>query len=146
MKARQAEIGLRQPPAPQRRKILGAEPCKLVEQRRQRPPGVACQVAKAIVGLELGVRTAGQNQASPRYPVSLLAVDQMPDDVEGAERRWSFSPAQPRLGEATQHGAKRRRGAGEHVGRLLDIEVHGTLLSQVAPGPDYGATRPSYAS
>jgi hypothetical protein len=81
-------------------------------------------MAESVEGLESRLRTSGQNDPCPRYPVGLLAIDQMADDIEWAERIRPFcrpAPLLRQVGEDCDEDARRPR---ENRGGLFEIEVH----------------------
>ena len=85
MLARKVELPRRQPPRRQQLEVVGAKPSKLVEQRAQRPADVPLVMPKPVVRLEGQIGTAGQDDPRARDPVRLLPVNQVSEDVEGAE-------------------------------------------------------------
>ena len=62
-----------------------------------------------------------------RNPVGLLAVDQVADDVERAERVRAFGGAAPAVAQTTEQHVERARGALQDVDGLGQIELHGIL-------------------
>src|SRR5688572_26499861 len=122
--ARQVQVARSELPRPQQLEVVSSQPRKLVEQRRQRPIDVSGAVPESIVRLEPRAWSAREDDARARDPVRLLTVDQMSDDIEGAERLRAFVAANPRLGQAAKQGLQRRRRTREHIDRQIEIEVH----------------------
>jgi hypothetical protein len=95
MFAWQIQLARRELPRSHQREIVSALPGKLVEQRRKRPIDIARPVPKSVVWLESRVLTARKDDERTGNPISLLAVDQMSDDIERAERVRPFRAARP---------------------------------------------------
>ncbi len=102
MFARQVEIGRRQLPRTQLIDALDSQPRKLVEQRRKRSIDVAAAVPESIVRLEAQALPTRENDAGARNPIGLLTIDQMSDDIKGAEGIRALGATDPGVGEATQ--------------------------------------------
>jgi len=108
----------------QGREVLAPETRELVEQLVERLPGARPLLREAIVAIERTRLAVLEDDAGARDPVGLLAVDQVPDHVEGAERLRPFGAARPCVGQAAQHRVERRGGALEHGGRCVQRKLH----------------------
>ena len=109
----EAQVGRCQRPRANDLQVSGAQRPELLQERLQRPAGVALAVAKSIVRLEPRIGDARENDACTRNPVGLLAVDQVTDDIERTEGPGSLVGAHPGLGKAAekraQHGGSPRQ-------------------------------------
>jgi hypothetical protein len=72
-----------------------AELSEFLEQGAERTTDVTGAMPEPVVGLEEGVRTLGQDDAGPRDPISLLAVNQVTDDIEGTKGVGAFHSPGP---------------------------------------------------
>lgn len=73
----EVEVGSGQVPGGESLEVGGAQSGELSQQILESTTGVARLVAEAIVGLEAGLASPCQQQPRPRYPVGLLAIDQV---------------------------------------------------------------------
>src|SRR5688572_7413138 len=102
MLARQIQLACGQLPRAQHVEVLGSQPGKLVEQRLEPPVDVARSMPESIVRLKPEALAPRKDDARTRHPVRLLAINQVSNDIERAERVRAFSSADPRVGEAAQ--------------------------------------------
>src|SRR5213593_3458630 len=127
--ARQVELRFEMPGL-QQFDVRGAKPLELTQQRFEGAAGVAGPMAKAIVWFEANARAAGQDHSRPGNPVGFLAVDQVSDVVERAERLRAFVPPRPRLGDALEERPESRGGSAKHVDCEVEAELHVVLSGQ----------------
>ena len=71
-------------------------------------------VAEAVEAREAGCRVARQHHLGPGHPVGLLGVDEVADDVEGAEGVGPLVRARPLVAKSLQQGTQRAWRALEH--------------------------------
>jgi hypothetical protein len=129
VQSRQLELGRPEAPRGEDGEIGGSELLELVEERPQGATDVPVPVTKPVVGLELGLRSPTQNDPSPGNPIGLLAVDEMPDDIERAEGAGTLGGANPGLGQVFQQGSEDDRGSPENVAAGIEVKFHWSLLA-----------------
>src|SRR5881394_3554158 len=110
MLAGKIEVAGRELPGSEQAQVRGAQPGELVEQGFGPSVDVASAVAETIVGLEAGIGSPGKDDPRARDPVGFLAVDEMPHDIERAERLGTLGATNPRLTDATKEARERGRG------------------------------------
>lgn len=133
MDAGQIEGGGSQVPGAKLHEVLLPELREFLEQGAERAPDVARAVPEAVVRLEDGVRAPGQDDARPRDPIGLLAVDQVTDDVEGTECVGALHSAGPGSRKPVQQGVQDTRRSREDRRRKVEVKVHGGRLYVCRP-------------
>jgi len=93
--AGQIELGVGQAPGLEYPEALGPEAREFVEERIEGALGIPGPVAETIVRLEPPTGTLRENDAGAKHPIGFLAIDQVPDVVEGAERIGPFRASNP---------------------------------------------------
>lgn len=126
--ALQLELGVAEVPGVQQLEVGGAEASELIQQGVERAIDVAIAVAEAVVGSE-GNTIARANQQGAGNPVGLLAIDEVADDVEGAEGIGALVGAGPGVVDTVQHCCEHRGGAAQDVSGLGEVEVQVATLS-----------------
>src|SRR5437773_3347557 len=114
-------------PGAEQLQVRGAQPGELGEQRLQGAAFVTRSVAEAIVRLEADVRSPREDDACARYPIGLLAVDQMSHHIERTERVGTFSAPGPGLVHAVEQRLERGGRASQYVDGEVEIEIHRSL-------------------
>ncbi len=110
--------------------IGGAEFGKLGQETIESAADVAGPMAEAVVGLEAWFGTLGENDLGTRYPIGLLTINQVTDDIERAEGVGSFDGVAPFVREVAQDRVESLRRPGENRGGLGEIELHDGRASQ----------------
>src|SRR5690606_14928767 len=88
---------------------------ELVEEALQRSPRVEPPVGVAVEGREGGAGVAGADHAGAGEPVRALGLEEVPDDLEGAEGALALVGVEPGVVESEEERAQRRRRAAEHL-------------------------------
>src|SRR5581483_2934617 len=81
-------------------------------------------MAESIVGLEAQTRALSKDNASSLHPIGFLAVDQVPYDIERAERFGPLVPSYPMLVETTEQCLKRGGRTSQHFYCEGQVEIH----------------------
>jgi hypothetical protein len=79
---------------------------------------------EAIVRLETDIRSLCEHDAGPRDPVGLLAVNQVPHDIEWTERVGTFSASRPRGTHVLEEGPEGGGRTLEDLYGKVKLEVH----------------------
>jgi hypothetical protein len=106
----------------QRSDVGGAEARELVEELVQRLPARGLLLSESVEGLERALIAGFEDHARARHPVGLLAVDQMPHDVERSERIGALVAMEPGVGQTAEDRVERARRALEDGDRLVEGE------------------------
>src|SRR5690606_11828761 len=100
---------------------------ELVEEVLQRPSCVEPAVRVTVEGGEGGAGVAGADHAGARQPVRALGLEQVADDLEGAERPLALVGVGPSVVEPGEEGSERRGGPPQQLRGALEVEAHGHL-------------------
>ena len=102
MNSREVEVCRRQLPRSQHLQIVGPQFCEFLQQQLRRPIHIARAMTESIVRLEARIRSAREDDARPRNPIRLLAIDQVSDDIERAESARPFHSSNPFRGDSAE--------------------------------------------
>ena len=134
MGAAPRQVLIAQIPSPQRGEVRLAEARELLEQLGQRFAGALSRLGEAIVAVE-GPRLALlEDDASPHDPVGLLAVDEMADDIVGAEGVGALVGAGPFVGKRFEPRCQGRGRPFQQGDGAVEGEHAIPLLHGLAPG------------
>ena len=122
MAAAAFEIGIRHPESLQRAEVVLPQCRELVEQAGQRSLPRRLELREAIEFFKGLTVTALEDHSRARHPVGPLAVNQMPDDVEGAPRVGSFVCRDPVVRNAPQQCVEHAWRARQDVNRVRQHE------------------------
>src|SRR5215203_4020290 len=89
-------------------------------------------MAEAVVGRKARVRAPVQDDSGSRNPVSLFAVDEVTDDVEGAEAIRPFGSTDPWFGQPVEQGRQCPGCTPEHLERPSQFKFHGVPMYRVS--------------
>jgi len=78
---------------------------------------------ETIIRLKPEIGALGENNARPRDPIGLLAVDQMPHHIEGAECVGTLSAAHPRRIQTVEQRAQGDGRTSQDLDRRVEIEA-----------------------
>src|SRR5215212_1320827 len=120
----ESELAVANLPAAQGDEIRRSEFAELVEQLSETLSLTFVNLREAVIRLEAAIRSLVEDDPRARNPVRVLAVNQMPDVVEGAECVRAFVRRRPAFGQTGEKRAKRRRGSLEHGNSIRQFEIH----------------------
>lgn len=86
-------------------------------------------MAEAVVRLKTETVAARENDPGPWNPIRLLAIDEMPHDIERAERVRALSAPPPDIADVAEHRIQRPWRAAQDLDRAFETEyVHAIKL------------------
>lgn len=118
------ELLLGELPRAERVEVRRAQTRELVEQVGETLATAIPNVREAVEGLEASVSSASEDDPGTRNPVGALAVDQVPEVVEGAERIGTFVGHRPCVGEPREERVHSRGSALEDFYGFVELKAH----------------------
>src|SRR5258707_9458381 len=104
-------------------------------------------MSKPVVRLEARRTAPGQDDAGSGDPVGFLSVDQMADDIEGAEGVRPFGRPGPAVADVQQESRQRRWRPPQDIRCVHEVEFHthshppGAIAKSRRIGPTASSTR-----
>src|SRR5947209_18647576 len=110
--------------SPQFSKIFRPQSGELIQQLCQRLALTLTFLSPAIERLKSFCLAKLQDHPRPRHPIGALAMNEVPDDIEGGPGILTFIAKRPSFRQIAKKRIERGRSASQERYRILQIMLH----------------------